>query len=55
MYIVTFYIKYISIPSILNDIDKVLYLDCDIIVTKSLSELFTIDIENYYALVVREN
>ncbi|MEI0607954.1 glycosyltransferase family 8 protein [Brachyspira pulli] len=45
----------LSIPSILNDIDKVLYLDCDIIVTKSLSELFTIDIENYYALVVREN
>lgn len=43
----------ISIPSLLN-IDKVLYLDCDIIVTDSLRELFEINIDNYYACVVKE-
>lgn len=34
--------------TILNGIDKVLYIDSDIIVNKSLSELFEYDIENYY-------
>lgn len=30
-----------------KDIDKVLYLDCDMIITKDLSELWSINIENY--------
>ncbi|CRF33641.1 lipopolysaccharide 1,2-glucosyltransferase [Brachyspira suanatina] len=42
----------ISIPSLIKNVDKILYLDCDIIVTKSLRELFLMDLENYYAFVV---
>ncbi len=34
--------------NILKDLDKVLYLDCDLIVLKSLKELFNEDIKNYY-------
>ena len=45
----------LSIPSIIPNVDKILYLDCDIIVNLSLRELFEIDIENYYALVCREH
>ena len=44
----------LSIPSIIPNVDKILYLDCDIAVNVSLRELFEIDIENYYALVCRE-
>ena len=40
----------LSIPSMMPNIDKILYLDCDIIVNLNLKELFKIDIENYYAL-----
>ena len=44
----TFY-RYI-IPNIKPEIDKALYLDCDIVVKKSLRELFNIDLkENYIA------
>lgn len=32
----------------LIDVDKLLYLDCDIFVRKSLAPLFNIDISNYY-------
>lgn len=48
--------KYLSLASysrlflgaiLSKDIDKVLYLDCDIIVSKDLSELWNTDIENY--------
>lgn len=45
----------LSIPSIMPNIDKILYLDCDIIVNLSLKELFKIDIDNHYALVCREH
>lgn len=44
----------LSIPSMIPNIDKILYLDCDIIVNLSLKELFKIDIENYYALVCND-
>ena len=45
----------LSIPSMIPNIDKILYLDCDIIVNLSLKELFEIDIKNYYALVCKED
>ncbi|WP_232473718.1 glycosyltransferase family 8 protein [Brachyspira murdochii] len=45
----------LSIPSMIPNVDKILYLDCDVIVNLSLKELFKIDIGNYYALVCREH
>lgn len=42
------------IPELINNADKVLYLDSDIIVNGSLKELFSIDIDNYYALVIKD-
>lgn len=39
----------LKLASILPEVDKILYLDCDVIVTESLSELFSTDISNYYA------
>lgn len=54
-----FHIKSLStyfrfvLPSVCN-FDKVLYLDCDIIVKKSLSELFETNIENYYIAGVED-
>lgn len=41
------------IPELIKE-DKVLYLDCDIIVNNSLKELFEIDIDNYYVCAVRD-
>ena len=41
----------LQIPSLIKDVDRLLYLDCDMIVNTSLSELFTMDISNYYAVV----
>ena len=41
----------LSIPNLFPDIDKILYLDCDLIVIKSLKELFNYDIDNYLAIV----
>lgn len=38
----------LKLPSILNDIDKVIYLDCDVIVNVPLSVLFNIDLKDYY-------
>lgn len=40
------------IPDLLPDIDKVLYLDGDLIVRNSLEQLFDTDIEDYYAAAV---
>ncbi|MEI0607956.1 glycosyltransferase family 8 protein [Brachyspira pulli] len=37
----------LEIPNILKHLDKVLYLDCDLIIRKSLKELFSIDVDNY--------
>lgn len=35
------------IPDMLPEIDKILYLDCDVLVNSSLDELFGIDMEEY--------
>lgn len=45
------YIVYLrlQIPSLLPNIKKVLYLDCDIIANRSLKPLYSTDINNYYA------
>ncbi len=36
------------IADLLNDIDKIIYLDCDTLVLSSLKDLFETDIEGYY-------
>lgn len=41
-----------DLPNILNKNDKVLYLDSDIIVQGSISELWNTDLSGYYAAVV---
>lgn len=41
-----------QMPNIFPDLDKILYLDGDILIEKDLSELFNIDLENKYAGVV---
>lgn len=38
----------LKLASYIKDIDKVLYLDPDIVINKSLSELFNTDIQEYY-------
>ncbi len=38
----------LKISSLITDIDKVIYIDPDTIVNKSLTELYNIDISNYY-------
>ena len=43
----------LDIHRLIPDVDKILYLDCDIIVRNSFKELFEIDISSYYALVVK--
>lgn len=43
---VTTYARFL-IPSLINE-EKILYLDCDIFVRKSLAPLFNIDINGYY-------
>lgn len=40
--------------SLFPDIDKILYLDCDVIVTTSLKKLFEINLSKYYAAVVED-
>lgn len=42
------------IPDLFPHIDKIIYLDCDLIVTKSLSELYSIDIQNSYIAGVKD-
>mgnify|MGYP004608117443 CR=1 FL=1 len=44
----------LSIAELIKDVDKVLYLDCDIIVNDSLKKLFEIDINDYYILAVKD-
>lgn len=43
-----------DLPQILNGLDKVLYLDSDILVCKDLHHLLHLNIENKYAAVVKE-
>ena len=44
----------LEIPSLIPNVDKVLYLDCDIIVNKDISDLYNIDIDNYYICAIEE-
>lgn len=41
-------------PYFLEHYDKVIWLDCDLIVRKDLNELYSIDLENNYAGMVRD-
>lgn len=41
------------LPSLLSNIRKVIYLDVDMIIKKDLSELFNVNIENYYLAGVK--
>ncbi|MBW5381234.1 glycosyltransferase family 8 protein [Brachyspira hampsonii] len=43
----------LSISTLIPNVDKILYLDSDLVVTGSLRELFLMDFENYYAIVVK--
>ena len=43
-----------DIANILNNIDKVLYLDGDVLVTKDLSNLFNTDINEFFLGAIRE-
>lgn len=45
-YPISMYYRFL-LPEMLPDEDSVLYLDCDIIVRRSLKELFSIDIKDY--------
>lgn len=42
------------LPNILNDIDKVLYLDCDLIINQSLKDLWNTDIDKYALAGVKD-
>lgn len=42
------------IPTLLTDIDKVIYLDCDVVVNGSLAELWNTDVDNYALAAVRD-
>lgn len=44
----------LKLASLLPEIDKILYLDCDIIVNSDISQLFNIDISDYYAAGVMD-
>ena len=55
--------KYISVatyyrlkaPSLLPNVDKIIYFDCDIVANSSLKELFEIDIKDYLLAGVSDN
>jgi len=39
----------LKIASLLPNIDKIIYLDCDVIVNSDISKLYNVDIDDYYA------
>lgn len=43
-----------SIPDIIKELDKILYIDGDVIVKKDISELYDIELNDYYAAVVAD-
>ncbi|MCK7489743.1 MAG: hypothetical protein MZU79_05535 [Anaerotruncus sp.] len=47
------YLKF-DLPDLIPNQDKVLYLDGDIIIQKDLSDLFEINIKDYYAGAVKD-
>lgn len=44
----------LKIADILSSLDKVLYLDSDVIVTQDISGLWNTDITNYYCAAVKD-
>ena len=44
----------LKLTTLLPDVTKIIYLDCDMVVVASLKELFEIDFENNYACGVRD-
>jgi lipopolysaccharide biosynthesis glycosyltransferase len=42
------------VPDLFKDYDRVLYLDCDMVVNRDITELYFTDLEGYYAAVVRD-
>ena len=44
----------LSIPELINNVGKILYLDCDIIVVNDILSLYKTDINNYYFAAVEE-
>lgn len=44
----------LAMPSLLPDIKKILYLDCDVIVNQSLKDLWDVDISGYACAGVRD-
>ena len=58
----TNYVKYITIPtyyrfkiaSLFPDLDKILYMDCDMVVKADLAELYLTNIDDYYMAAVPE-
>ncbi|WP_258019516.1 glycosyltransferase [Brachyspira hampsonii] len=44
----------LSIPSLIPDAEKIVYLDCDMIINSSLRELFLDDMGDYYDYVVKD-
>lgn len=42
------------IPDLFKDYDKVLYLDCDMVVNDDIAKLFKIDIQNHYIAATRD-
>ena len=44
-----------EIPQLLSEEKKVLYLDCDLLVLKDISELFSLSLEQYIAGVVKDS
>lgn len=44
----------LKLPSLLSSVSKVLYLDCDVIVNSSLSEIYNTDITKFYAAGVMD-
>lgn len=44
----------LDIPFILKDLDKVLYLDCDMIAVNNFKELFDINMDNYTAAAAKD-
>jgi len=43
-----------NLPNIFENLDKILYLDTDMIILKDLSQLFQIDLQEHYAAVVKD-
>lgn len=52
-YSLAFYLRLLA-PTLLPDIDKALYLDCDLIVNGDIQELYNINLEDYAVAAVHD-